>query len=818
MDADRTALRDSRAVLLLSAAVFLMFADVLLLGNRFFIRDLTRYYYPTKKIVREVILGGEFPYWNRHYSAGQPMAANPEYEVFYPPQWLVLLPSYDLGFRLHIVLHLWIAALGMYAFLRSLGLRAESSLFGGLVFGLGGLVVSLVNLLPILFVVAWCPLVLLFARRAMLRGSVRDGAAAAIVLGVQCLAGEPTSLVQTCLLIGAYSLYLAWERRGEGVGPMARPLWIALGIGAGGMAAGAAQLLPAIEHVAESARARPFDLSLVTAWSMPWARPLELVIPHLFGHIYEKGTWYWGSGLYPGTGSPFFFSIYGGILAAALIVASLAVRPRGGLPVLMLCAGSGLLALGGHTPLFRLLYDAGLATGVRYPEKWSFIGLFALIVFAAAMFDRMLQGDRKLIDAAIGFTAAVTLLAAGLGALALTDAYAGWFGRVWGLGERPSAAWMAELSKRDWWALAGRGAAALALFWGARRAIGSPSRLWFGAVVLFVIADLAPIGIDVLPRVEARYYTPPPIASQLDPRRGSYRIFPEADWYGSTDVAKRYFGSGEAVYWIVRNGMYPQTPATWGFAMALERDYDKTALLPTVDLVNAMWAVRDRGGAGWREAFMAMSNSWYRTEYRDWEEERKRTGGRLRNARPLDYVKEQEWPRYYFADRVRRVGGEEDLIERLVAGDWTPRTAFVTGEAFEPAGGRVIRAAETANRTSIEVEAEGRAMLVLSVTPHKYWSATLGGERVPIRTVNVGFQGIEVPAGRHRIELRYANRLVQGAMAISAFSLLALVALAARGPKGSAPPAPVPPVAEPDADHVDQHPERVAEDPDPGVG
>ena len=92
--------------------VSILFVDVLTGINNFYMRDLTRYYYPAKQILREIVYRGEFPYWNPYFSAGQPIAANPEHEVFYPLTWLILLPSYDFGFRLHILIHIYIGVLG----------------------------------------------------------------------------------------------------------------------------------------------------------------------------------------------------------------------------------------------------------------------------------------------------------------------------------------------------------------------------------------------------------------------------------------------------------------------------------------------------------------------------------------------------------------------------------------------------------------------------------------------------------------------------------------------------------------------------------
>src|SRR5437879_1665959 len=126
---------DLLALALLFLIATISFADVLFGVNQLYMRDLTRYYYPAKQILRDVVQHGEFPYWNRYFSAGQPIAANPEHEVFYPLTWLILLPSYDLGYRLLIILHVWIGLFAMYALLRSMELKPLPSTIGALAFG-----------------------------------------------------------------------------------------------------------------------------------------------------------------------------------------------------------------------------------------------------------------------------------------------------------------------------------------------------------------------------------------------------------------------------------------------------------------------------------------------------------------------------------------------------------------------------------------------------------------------------------------------------------------------------------------------------------
>src|SRR5262249_19226168 len=150
---------DVKIAALLAVVVALIFSDVLFLGSGFYIRDIYRDYLPSRFVLRQVVLSGQFPFWNRYWSGGQPLAANPGFQAFYPGTWLVFLPSFFFGFNLEILAHIALAAIGMFLLLRSMALRVESALFGAMAFGFGGVILSLANLLPFLTSVAWWPLI-----------------------------------------------------------------------------------------------------------------------------------------------------------------------------------------------------------------------------------------------------------------------------------------------------------------------------------------------------------------------------------------------------------------------------------------------------------------------------------------------------------------------------------------------------------------------------------------------------------------------------------------------------------------------------------
>ena len=77
-----------------------------------------------------------------------------------------------------------------------------------------------------------------------------------------------------------------------------------------------------------------------------------------------------------------------------------------------------------------------------------------------------------------------------------------------------------------------------------------------------------------------------------------------------------------------------------------------------------------------------------------------------------------------------------------------------------------------------------RGFLVMSVTPHKYWRITIDGKRVEPVITNIGYQGVIVPAGRHRVAMRYRNDLAANALIVSiAVTILLLAAAAWSGPR-----------------------------------
>ena len=261
-----------------------------------------------------------------------------------------------------------------------------------------------------------------------------------------------------------------------------------------------------------------------------------------------------------------------------------------------------------------------------------------------------------------------------------------------------------------------------------------------------------------------------------------YRLFHQADWEWDkgSPRATAYFVEDATFFWSYRNGEFPRQPWAWGHFVALQQDIDGTALIPSADLLRSMFAVRDRGRGDWAEVFMAMSNAGYRAVLRPFIDESARVNGDLRKASPVDFVPTARYPRYYFADQIVSIANRDEFVSKLTSAEWSRSVAFVSIPAFRPFPGRVVSASGTDSSALLNVTCQGHCYLVISITPHKYWKARVDGQEVPLHVTNVGYQGLELSSGNHRLELQYRNPLIAVGGIVS---LLALAAVFLAGRK-----------------------------------
>ncbi|HEY6843838.1 MAG TPA: hypothetical protein VI391_06700 [Thermoanaerobaculia bacterium] len=528
-------MRDWKPVAFLVLLITILFADVIFLGTDFYARDVALQYYPMRRVIHDIVHSGSFPFWNPRISAGQPLAANPGYELFYPFQWLILLPDFDFGFRLTIVLHFYLAAIGTFLLLRSLGTRVPAAFFGAMAFVLGGTFLSLTNLLPFLFSATWLPWIAFFWRRANIPMT-------ALSLGMLLLAADQSMILQAGALLVAYAVYRGNLKRAIVVIALASVV-------------AAVQLVPALDLQRDSVRSKPLPYSLASSWSLGPQRPLEIVFPNIESWFSPELTLVWSRRTHPQFPAPLIFNYYPGLLAAVLIIAGFIARAPGWKFVAAWTLFSYAISV------YPLIYILGLRS-IRYPEKFFVSAMFVLTIFAALIFDHLDEVRRV----ALAICGTIGTVAIAFWVLSHTQLYARLFANVW----HESNPLFLTASRRGWLLAFGISAVLQLLLFIRARAV---------FLLLFVLADLGIRIGGLAPRIERDYYDPPAIAQTIP--QGA-RIYNDAVWM--RDRVQLPAATLRQRWWALRNGMIPRMEEIWGYEGAFEPDLDLTNLLPTAEL------------------------------------------------------------------------------------------------------------------------------------------------------------------------------------------------------------------------------------------
>jgi hypothetical protein len=358
---------------------------------------------------------GQFPLWNPYLFGGMPFVAAMHGDIFYPTFLLRMILPTDVAMTWGFVIHVFLAGLFTFLFLRACGFGFFGALFGGAAYMMGGQVASLVS--PghdgKLFVSALFPLTLWMLLRGIRDGKRWSWGVLALVIGLVVLSPHPQLLQYLLLASAAFALFLAisgWRREELSLREAAIRLGFALGAVMIGGLIGAIQYLPLREYVSWSPRAGGLaDYTLATSYAWPTSELFNAYLPQFSG-ILEH---YWGkSGIH-------FHSDYVGavvLLIAGAAFSGLKTDPRRRL--IWFWTGAVIVAtlwaMGSDTPFYRIPY--ALIPGTKFfraPNSVFFVGSLGLGVLAAAGVDHVVDRavSKKYLYGWLGFGAVIALLA-----------------------------------------------------------------------------------------------------------------------------------------------------------------------------------------------------------------------------------------------------------------------------------------------------------------------------------------------------------------------------------------------------------------------
>ncbi len=311
--------------------------------------------------------------WEPTMLLGYPLFADPNQQLWYPLAWLHLLPH---AFNAFAVAPFILAASGMAGFVRALTRSTQAGVVSGLIYALGGFMISHAGHLMLTHPAAWAPFVLWGLESMRGRGDGLPVVATALAVGLCGLAGQPQLLVFAATLAAAYALVSA-SGAAYGARRFLLQATVALILG---FALAATQLLPEALLARDSTRAS-LNFDAFTAFEVPANQvALRLVFPYFLGT--STLAWYPFSRLYLGTFTEETITV--GLVG--LTLALLAIRSVGQdrrVAFWYAVALSALvLAIGDAAPVARIMHRLPMYNLFRAPGRHAFELTFAIAVLS----------------------------------------------------------------------------------------------------------------------------------------------------------------------------------------------------------------------------------------------------------------------------------------------------------------------------------------------------------------------------------------------------------------------------------------------------
>jgi hypothetical protein len=714
--------------------------------------DLTNMFVHWLRFAVSSIRQGQFPLWNPYLFSGVPFVANPQPALFYPPTWLALLMPVSKALGWMVVVHVWLAGAGMYAWLRSEGASVAGALVGGAALAFSGYICVRVYAghLGVIATSAWLPLLLWAYRHVVRRRSWALAVVGGLPVGLAILAGHTASFVYVALGLLAYVAFCAWECWQEERSARAVVLpfaWAGVMLLVG-LALATVQLLPMAELTLRSTRQVSPSYDFAARFSWPPGYLLTLLVPNFFGEPARTG--YWGDGIYDE------FIYYVGVLP--LLLALLGLRLRHRLTPLLGTLGLGALFLafgryGGLHPLFYRFVPLFNAT--RAPARAGFLftlmaaGLAGLTVTALQPVGGSEEDDgdgekRKRLLHPLSLPVVLTVTA-----ISVASMVVGFGSFAWGRESNPAAGRL--------WHLANQVAVFLLFFLLAAGLLtayreASPGRaqgLGFALMALgLVVLDLWTFGNGIIqpqPVQESGYWR---TVSQAVTDSKTARVLP----WGLNDFEQN-------------GGM--------GFGLRSVFGYDPLVLQRYETFITSRPDFRARS--------YDLLNASYLVTAASLEESDEPDAPRLVLDRSDVHVYERPaaLPGAWITSRVE-VMDDAAMLARIHESDFDPRTTALLGSPLvceSTVAGKMAQV-EIVHYEGNHIVAQvtgGGGLLIFSEVDYPGWRATVDGKAAQLVRADYLLRALCVPAGVHRVELVYDPPLVKAGLVVTILALLMII-------------------------------------------
>lgn len=733
-----------RFALFLAALLFANFPEVFLGTHTFYFRDYLTIAFPNAQYNHDTFWRGELPLWNPLNHCGIPFLAQWQTSTLYPGWWIFLpfAPSLSLG--LFTLLHLFMGGMTMFYFARRWSGSQIGGCVAGIIYTFNGLTQNSLTWPAIIAVLAWAPLVILLVERAWKEGG-RTIITAVFAGAMQMLAGAPEQTLFTWLILLLMAAQECLLHKTTAWLTIRRLVFVIILIAL----LSAAQLLPFLDLLSQSQRSAAFASSQGAqpggaTWAVPGWGWANLLVPMFYNFQTPSGVYF--------QSSQFFTSSYylgAGSLLFALWAACRRRNSHSLLPGILLLV-SLVLSLGEHTPVYSLLQTLFPFIGfMRYPVKFMYLAVLVLPLLAAngiAGIQTASESERRrelqrLVILVLAFVAFI-------GAIA-------WFARMFplypALGKNWPVVWQSAWTRIALLLLAG-GAAAIWL-----RSVQSRTQILAGVTLIIAFwldlhTHLRPTPNPTVPRWAM---TPGVVKLDQPPRPGEARAFvtlnSQLKFLGYQSPIATNDVLFNRLILLHQCNLIDGLPVVGGAHTLLIPESDRVAglLLSTNDFL-------PRGIAD----FLGVSHVSDETKL-EWK----------KRESPLPMVTAGQRP--IFVDATTTFASLANPAFNPRQTVYLPVEARSAAKNTNASATRILSSRFGSHQIDLETESDTGGWVVLAQSYHHNWQARIDDQSTTLWKANYGFQALEVPAGRHRVEITYRDRMFLTGTVLSLSTLLA---------------------------------------------
>lgn len=398
-------------------AVFLLGAIIMFLpqlsGSAFFWEDFAEQVYPVQNYAAVETALGNVPLWNPFSFGGMPFLADPQVGWFYPLNRLMGLFVSDgvlpVGIvQLFIILHFLIAQIAMFFFLRDLKRSYAAAMLGAVGYSFSMIFMCHVFHPMMIYQFAWFPLAFSLFKKALDKRCILYGLWSGLVFAMMFHAGHPQTTVYLLLITIFYFLwdFISNLRNKQFESGRAIAQFVAAAAVVGIVATGIymVQLLPTRQLQANAVRSE-MTYEKTAEGSLEYKQIFQSVIPKLFGeikgnnntpqagnsfHLSQKGNplpyyYYWDTGYYFGIA----------ILLLGLVGALAGFKKKVPAFMIFIAIFGIFYALGNNFFLHPILNKLPVLNYFRMPGRIMIIAVFAFSSLAAYGFDYLSDANYK---------------------------------------------------------------------------------------------------------------------------------------------------------------------------------------------------------------------------------------------------------------------------------------------------------------------------------------------------------------------------------------------------------------------------------------